>query len=132
MIRCLWINRNEIFKKRRYVLSMNVGVSINGIITCDRFDWEKMMQFMEKVFDAFFWVGMSCNFHTKWCPHFTLYAKDFCKVNGTFKCLKLSCLIRFVCGLLWFKVYAFPWPKLFIFCFFMCNECSPFVSKNKK
>ncbi len=132
MILCLWINRNEIFFKRRYVLSMHASVNINGIITCGRLEWEKMILFMEKVFGAFFWVGMFCNFRTKWCPHFTLYAKDFCRVNGTFKCLELSCSIRFVCGLFVVQGRCLPLPQMIVFYFFLCNECSPFVSKNKK
>lgn len=33
---------------------MHVGVAINDIISCGRFEWENMMQFMEKVFGAFF------------------------------------------------------------------------------
>jgi hypothetical protein len=33
---------------------MHVGANINGIIACGRLEWEKMMQFMEEVFGAFF------------------------------------------------------------------------------
>lgn len=116
---CLWIKRNLKFDLRSWSNLIQDWVTwfADGTVDYGRLEWMKPVQLIHRI--ILMKIDIERKFDKRWCPHFTLCARDNWRVY--WNCCRLPNLISLfdqlcLCGLLVSQLFSFlfvPFPHLF-------------------